>query len=358
MIKILFLLFSLSVFSQEQISVMTYNMSLKYGKENPRFPEIIKELKKLDSDILCLQEAYEPQKVIDRLEYPHSFYVESSQTYFSYGVCPIWELFKFDNPFICRIKNCSNFTGKELNDCLVEKCFSSMENLRKNNNECAQAFITRIQDNAVVDIFALINPFKSLPKFLDNGSTGLLMLSKFPIQNKESGDFSTISAIRNRGVLIADISGFRIICATTTGRGGGYVYMGTNDSWENENKIQIEKLKKWLTGKNDILLGNLNCSTEVPYTDIKESFSKNCESLEDMGLEEPIYKKPECTYCPYNNLVSDQEPGGLITDNLFIRKDSMIDVDVVMKNLNESESFLSDHFGVRVILKKNPREEE
>ena len=134
--------------------------------------------------------------------------------------------------------------------------------------------------------------------------------------------------------------------------------MGSYASWEEENKIHIEKLKKWLTGKDDILLGNLNCSKSVPYTDIGENFSKNCEDLEELGLEEPIYKKPECTYCPYNNLVHDQESGGLILDNLFINKNSLIDVDVVMKNLTDSDSFMSDHFGVRVILKKNPREEE
>lgn len=358
MIKLLLLFFSISLFSQDQISVITYNMALKYNQENPRFPEIIKELKNLNADILCLEEAYGPEKIIKELGYPFSYYETYSQKYFSKGVCPIWEIFKFNNPFFCRLKNCSDFIGKDLNNCLVEKCASSMESLKRSNNECASAFITRLQNNTIVDVFDLINPFKALPKFLDNGSTGLLLVSKYDLKNKAFADFSSLSSIRNRGALVADISGFRVICATTSGRGGGYVYMGLNDSWEMENKIHVEKLKKYLTGNNDILLGNLNCSKAVPYTDIRESFSKNCEGLEELGLEEPLYQKPECTYCPYNNLVSDQEPGGLIIDNLFIRQGSLIDVDVVMKNLTASDSFLSDHFGVRVILKKNPREEE
>ena len=358
MIKFLLLLFSLKLYSEDQLSVITYNMDLKPGEENSRLPEIIKNLKTLNGDLLCLQEVFEPEKVIKELNYLHSYYKEYSQSFFPKGVCPIWEIFKLSNPFFCRLKNCSDFVGKALNSCLIENCRNSMEDLKQRNNDCAQAFITQLSKHPIVDIFDLINPFNSIPKFLDNGSNGLLLLSKYELKNKELADFSLISSIRNRGALIADVSGFRVICATTTGRGGGYVYMGSYASWEEENKIHIEKLKKWLTGKDDILLGNLNCSKSVPYTDIGENFSKNCEDLEELALEEPIYMKPECTYCPYNNLVHDQESGGLILDNLFINKNSLIDVDVVMKNLTDSDSFMSDHFGVRVILKKNPREEE
>lgn len=358
MIKFLFILFSLNLYSQDQLSVITYNMSLRTTEDVLRLPDMIKELKILDADLICLQGAYDPQRIIKDLNYSYSYFKESSEIFFPRGVCPFWEVFKRNNPFYCRIKNCSDFVGDSLVSCLTEKCSDSLNTLKQNNNDCAQAFISQVSRHPIIDGLDLINPFKSLPRFLDKGSTGLLLLSKKQLKNKEAADFSLLSSVRNKGALIADIEGFRVICANTAGPLEGPLYMGSFSSWEEENKIHIEKLKKWLTGKDDILLGNLNCSKSVPYTDIRENFSKNCQGLEDLGLEEPIYRKPECTYCPYNNLVKTQDLGGLILDNLFIHQNTLIQVDVVMKNLTSSDSFLSDHFGVRVILKKNPREEE
>lgn len=358
MIKILFILFSLNLYSQEQLSVITYNMSLGNEENGTRVKEMVRELKVLDADVLCLQEVYDPDRIIKEFNFPYNYSKVFPESFFSGGVCPFWEALKPNNPFYCRLKNCSDFTGSNLILCLKEKCENSLNNLKQKNNECAQAFITQIFKHPIVDFFALMNPFNSLPRFPKKGSTGLLLLSKKQLKNKEVADFSQISSGINKGALIADIEGFRIICANTSGPLEGSLYMGSFSSREEENRVQIEKLKKWLVGRNDILLGNLNCSKAVPYTDIKENFSKNCEGLEDLGLEEPIYRKPECTYCPYNNLDEHQELGGLILDNLFISQESLIDIDVVMKNLTNSESFLSDHFGVRVIVKKNPREEE
>lgn len=358
MIKFLLILFSFNLYSQDQLSVITYNMSLRSQEDNVRIPEMIKELKVLDADVICLQGVYEPERIIKELNYSYSHFKDSPEIFFPRGVCPFWEVFKSNNPFYCRLKNCSDFVGESLISCLMEKCSNSLDALKQRNNDCASAFISQVSRHPIVDSFDLINPFKSLPRFLNKGSTGLLLLSKRSLKKKDSADFSLISSVSNKGALIADTEGFRIICADTASPLDGPLYMGSFSSREEENKIQAEKLKKWLTGKNDVLLGALNCSKSVTYTDIRDNFSKNCEGLEDLGLEEPIHRKPECTYCPYNNLVENQDLGGLILDNIFISKDTLIDVDVVMKNLNSSDSFLSDHFGVRVILKKNPREEE
>jgi len=328
-------------------------MSLKNGDES-RLPDMVRHLKNLDAEVLCLQDVYNPTKVIKELNYPYSHYIESPEIFFMKGVCPVWEIFRKANPFYCRLKNCSNFIGEELVSCLLEKCNESLNRLKQINNNCAQAFLSHVNGNTLNDIFDLINPFKAIPRFLEKGSTGLLLLSKIQLKNKDFSDFSNISTLRNRGALIADVEGFRIICANTTSPLDGPGYMGQFVSRVEENKIQIEKMKKWLTGKNDILMGNLNCSKPVPFTDIRENYSKNCEGLEDINLEEPIYSKPECTYCPYNNLVENKEMGGLILDNVFIPENSLIDVEVVMKNIMNNDSFMSDHFGIRVILKKNP----
>ncbi len=358
MIKFLLILFSINLYSQDQLSVITYNMSLSSQEDNLRLPDMIKELKSLDADLLCLQGVYEPEKIIKDLNYSYSYFKDSPEIFFTSGVCPFWEVFKSNNPFYCRLKNCSNFVDESLISCLMEKCGNSLNALKQRNNDCASAFISQVFRHPIIDSLDLINPFKSLPRFFNKGSTGLLLLSKKPLKKKDAADFSLISSQSNKGALVADIEGFRIICANTAGPLDGPLYMGSFSSREEENKIQIEKLKKWLTGKNDILLGGLNCSKSISYTDIRENFSKNCEGLESLGLEEPIYLKPECTYCPYNNLVKNQDLGGLILDNIFISQNTLIDVDVVLKNLTSSDSFLSDHFGVRVILKKNPREEE
>ncbi len=353
MIKMLLFLFSMNLFCQDQLSLITYNMSLKNGDES-RLPDMVRNLKNLDVEVLCLQGVYNIPKVIKELNYPYSHFIESSEIFFIKGVCPVWELFRKGNPFFCRLKNCSDFIGNDLVSCLLEKCNDSLNQIKQINNNCAQAFISHIHGSAISDIFDLINPFKALPRFLEGGSTGLLLLSKKQLRNKDFSDFSSISTVRNRGGLVADVEGFRIICANTSSPLDGLTYMGAFASREEENKVQIEKMKKWLTGKNDVLMGNLNCSKPIPYTDIKENYSKNCEGLDELNLEEPIYNKPECTYCPYNNLVEIKERGGLILDNVFISEDSLIDFDVVMKNITDNESFMSDHFGVRVILKKSP----
>jgi hypothetical protein len=143
------------------------------------------------------------------------------------------------------------------------------------------------------------------------------------------------------------------------------MYLGSSSSWKEENKLQFDKLLKWVdsTEISSILAGTLNCSKPVNYRGINRNFTENCD-LEAMGFEEPLYQAPECTYCPYNNLATQKNWGGLILDNLFVKKGTAKSGEVVLKDQIEIRtenndtlvSYLSDHFGVRVFLNKGIQE--
>jgi len=224
---LLFLLFSQTTFSEE-LTVATFNTSLRHKishKREIRFEELIKELKRLDSDIVCLQEIVhlkERKRIIKELgfRYHYQHYSGQKQAYYRWPVCSLGEIFDSEGPLYCRFKNCLKMRGDTLGQCLDDKCAISFERLRPKNPNCSQAQLSQQNVNIVMAFINLINPFRKVRRFSGPGRDGLLLLSKNELTNKEEVDYSEISTHRRRGAISAELEfngkPLKIFCAHLT----------------------------------------------------------------------------------------------------------------------------------------------
>ena len=370
----LIILFFVQTALSEELIVATFNTNFRHKKTHQReirFEEFIKGLKRLDADVLCLQEMVhkkERERVIKELGFRYNYLHFSTQTqeYYRWPVCSIKQLFDSEGPLACRFNNCLKMRGDTLGKCLDENCAISFERLRIENPNCSQAQLSQQNTNIVMALINLINPFKRVKRFSGPGRDGLLLLSKKQLTDKDEVDYLEISTYRRRGAISAEISfngkPLKIFCAhLTSNLDGIYPYPGVFDSWEEENWAQVEKVALNLNPeKPTIVMGGLGCSRRVDLRDIQDNFEGNCAPLFGKGLTEPFYNmNPECTFCPYNNLVTNKIAGGLILDNILTSGVEVKEMNLIFNNAIEINpnsddlelTYISDHFGLRAVIK-------
>ena len=370
----LVLIFARSAIS-EDLSISTFNTSFRHKtspKREIRFEEFLKELKRLDSDIVCLQEIVdvnERKQILKELgfRYRYHHYSSQGQAYYRWPVCSFKELFDKEGPLTCRYNHCLKMRGDTLGRCLDDHCLESFENLRLRNPKCSQAQLGQQNVNIVVAFLNLINPFKRVKRFSGPGRDGLLILSKNQLTSKSEVDYSEISTHRRRGAITAEVQfrgkPLKIVCAhLTSNLDGIYPYPGIFNSWKEENRAQVDKMvMKVSSDKPTVILGGLGCSRRIDLKDVQDNFEGNCAPLFGKGFYEPFYDmKPECTFCPYNNLVTEKLSGGLILDNILVGGVGVKEINLIFNNPIELNSgsdeleltYISDHFGLKAILKE------
>ncbi|RLA63184.1 MAG: hypothetical protein DRQ88_04550 [Epsilonproteobacteria bacterium] len=375
-IVFILLLLSQSALSEE-LKVATFNTGFRHKKtahRKTRFHELLRGLRKLDADLICLQEIVhkkERNKIIKELDFRYNYHHFSSQkqAYYRWPFCSFDDLFDTKGTLYCRYENCLKMRGDKLGKCLNNKCGDAFKALRQKNPKCSQAQLMQQDVSVVLAFLNLINPFKRIKRFSGTGRDGLLILSKKKLIAKEEVDYSEISTHRRRGAISAEIEfngkPLKIFCAhLTSNLDGIYPYPGFFDSWRSENLAQVEKMVIRVdTKRPTLVMGGLGCSRRVSLRDIHDNFEGNCAPLFGKGFIEPFYKmNPKCTYCPYNNLVSNKFSGGLILDNILVNGVSVKEMKLIFNNeikmnhdLEELEfTYISDHFGVQATLKEMP----
>jgi endonuclease/exonuclease/phosphatase family metal-dependent hydrolase len=374
-ISLIILLLIQSAFSEELI-VATFNTGLRKKdthQRDIRYREFLRELRRSDAEIICLQELVhkkEREKVLKELGFRYKYHHFSSQTqaYYRWPVCSLKEIFDIEGPLACRYKNCLKMRGDTMGKCLDDKCAISFERLRLKNPNCSQAQLSQQNTNIIMAFVNLLNPFKKVKRFSGPGKDGLLLLSKRQLLNKDEVNYQEISTHRRRGAISAEVvfneKPLKIICAhLTSNLDGIYPYPGVFNSWEEENRAQVEKVVLNLDpDKKTLIMGGLGCSRSVKLRDVQDNFEGNCAPLFGKGLTEPFYNmNPECTFCPYNNLVTNKIAGGLILDNILTSGVEVKEMNLIFNNaidINPGSddlelTYISDHFGLRAILKGN-----
>ena len=135
----------------EELTVATFNTNFRKKNTHQRdfrFKEFIRELKRPDADVVCLQEMVhkkEREKVIKKLGFRYSYHHFSTQeqSYYRWPVCSLKEIFDNEGPLACRYKNCLKMRGDTLGKCLDDKCAISFERLRLKNPNCSQAQLSQ-----------------------------------------------------------------------------------------------------------------------------------------------------------------------------------------------------------------------
>ncbi|RAP31865.1 hypothetical protein DID76_02015 [Candidatus Marinamargulisbacteria bacterium SCGC AG-414-C22] len=339
------------------VTVETFNTGLYYGQVDyatDRKQPIINRLKESDSDIICLQEVWDENdqhEIIHALQKTHP-YVIPAQPHQRYQntkpACYLWDLFGKNKLFSCIQTKCDGKSGSELSGCVSSECQFAIDNLALAKPHCANAIFAQSGKDLIPSIWTVLSPFTYANRFVWNGSSGLLMLSKLPFHQTESISFADNSTITHRETLVGSVNinetDVSIYCTHLTASLANIPYTGTADSWKHENRIQLDHLLTTIKQHNkpSILMGDFNC-------DLSDNTS-HCKQIRDYGFT-PV--ATDCTYCSTNPLTDttiDETIDYIFVNGLHILKHFRIYDSPIITTQNQSIPY-SDHYGVKAILK-------
>ena len=252
---LLILLFSLGINATE-LKLSTFNTGLAYGfvaHAKERLPQIIKALQQSDSDLLCLQEVWKKRdrkKIARALKsiYPFSFDQKGDQLRAAKApVCKIKELFGEGKFLSCMLKNCMDGDSDQQTVCSRTTCGVALENLKQSNRECAGVLMAQVGKSTLVSMYTLFEPFARPGMFAYKGENGVLLLSKYPLKNRQVIDWKKSSTLNHRVALTAmvekDGKQVKVACMHLTANLDRLIpYTGIFQDWEEENSHQVEEL--------------------------------------------------------------------------------------------------------------------
>ena len=279
-----------------------------------------------DSDVICLQEVWlddQVETLTNALEatYPNIYAVPAEQIFSGTAACT--------NEDIDEFAQCVNNQCPGLVACASAQCGDPLFQLPP---VCLDAVlgsvgIPNISVEAVVD--AVTQP---AGKFAFGGSLGLILASKYPLQNREFQDFIDDSTSNHRGALYAQITlndqAHVVGCTHPTANLAGtidYPTSGKHGSWEGENRFMQEQMIAFANNKagdNPILFaGDFNCSIANASNGVDAEFPQSCELWLKDGFSDPAAEQLPCTYCSEENLIlqASGSSGNLFLDHIFIK---------------------------------------
>jgi len=325
-----------------------------------------------EADAICLQEVWLPEHVeairtAAKDWFPYSYSVPPEQKYTDEAACTEMEI----SPLVSCIENrCPSMTVVDAL-CVLANCSVELNNLQVQNPVCAGAVISQVGHPLDEAIAAATKP---AALFAFDGSNGLLLLSRYPLQDTQFIDFVDKSTTNHRVALFAtiEIDGKHHIlgCTHLTANLKDVPYTGSFSSWEEENYSQAADIisfhkKTYSYGTFNphliYLAGDFNCSMANNATGVIGDFEDSCQQFRDAGYFSPGMDKLGCSFCEDNllNMSKGEGEGNLLLDHVFIKypldTDLPTQVETVFNNVIEVETSegkqdanLSDHFGVRV----------
>jgi endonuclease/exonuclease/phosphatase family metal-dependent hydrolase len=360
--KIVFFFALVATLSIQAESYISYNLGLAhkfvhFAKE--RRPYLIEALKNEKADYLCLQEVWEDsdRKAIKKAlkdVYPHSFYTETKQTRTPEAPsCRRKELFGEEKFVTCMNEKCQGKEGDQHTDCVLSLCQKPLKDLRDSNPMCAQALMAQVGKSPLMAIATIMNPIVPAGIYVYEGSDGLMILARKPLENVEVIDLSSLSTLNRRRAIKATVGGVNIACThLAADLEKEAPYTGKFSSWKEEHREQSKELIKQAELKKvSLLMGDFNCSFGAPNLGILAEVEDNCELFKQAGYADPIAEiSPECTFCQGNNL-NDDETRNVLIDHIFSKGVDTKNTEVLFKekvfmDKIQQESNLSDHYGV------------
>lgn len=365
-------------FNSYSLSFTTYNAGLAHTfvplAEHRRDP-IISELKKSDTDVLCLQEVWneEDRDLIAaslKEKYPYSFYKKITQNYSKNApTCGLSDLFGEGKFISCLRSDCDGKEGDAFTKCLITRCGGTLEQLKKDNRDCAQGLLAQVGKSTLRALLTVFNPFSSAGVFAFEGSDGIMLLSKKPLKNKNYFEFKPLSTTNRRAVLMAIIEDkdqkIQLGCTHLTANLGGVApYTGPYKTWAEENYSQVKLLISKMTEPKQVIMGDFNCALDFPKMKLAGDFQKNCKIFKETGYTDLFEEtKPLCTFCKDNTLLKKhaksklKEINGILIDHIYTKglKPTTVkrvyDRKTIIKvDGKKQESHLSDHYGIELSL--------
>tara|TARA_B100001093_G_scaffold516839_2_gene596652 strand:- start:902 stop:1555 length:654 start_codon:yes stop_codon:yes gene_type:complete len=193
-------------------------------------------------------------------------------------------------------------------------------------------------------------------QYIYDGHNGLLLLSKRPIENTLTTNFSSFFIARS--VLYGEVSGLGIACTHLTASLREPVYNGNYASYGDENAAQITDLLNFTDmqrgSKPAIIAGDFNTGPAVGET-IAASLPENYSKFEEAGWTNvnTASRQPMCTLCSENGLRSETSTPRMIDHIVvkgarFSQVERLFDqpIDIEKPDGTQLNVSLSDHFGL------------
>lgn len=392
MSKIIFPLFAsiflnLAFAQKNPISFVTYNLGLA---ENyiPMIPERLEKIPQalvaLDADVLCLQEVWDrphQELLMEKLKESHPYSMRSfpTQKYTEdTGICRPWDLIGGKDKFLtCMVKNCSGLEGDARTDCLLGKCGAALTTLKNERRECAEALFAQVGKSTLAALWEVFNPFRRAGLMAYEGSDGLMIFSRYPLENTQVVSFADVSTITRRGALIAftTIKGKKVQVGCThlaADLSSSVPYAGKNRSFQEESREQARRLLKFFphspTPLLQVLMGDFNCGFGSVSPSLKEESAATCQELNsaqftNLFWQEQRATSPHCSFCisslsgHANSLNRNLKEKDSLIDHILYRDNAPALGEVVEPEIrfvldqpqvlsNGQTSHLSDHYGL------------
>ncbi len=357
--------------SAETFKASAYNLGLAQGfvaYAEERLKPLQQELKNGDADLYCLSEVW-AKKDRDFLvtslkkDFPFAHFEEIEQTFSrNRPSCKITDLFGKGKFASCVLKECKDLDDSEFTQCVTKSCGPALRALQGDKRQCAQALMAQVGNSTVRSLIRVLNPLKRAGLFAYGGGNGLLLLSKKPMTEKGLVDLTAISTLNRRGALKAVVAEKQVYCAHLSANLDETApYTGVFENWEEENFQQTKRLldEAEKSTKPTLMMGDFNCSFDLPSEGIQGDFEKSCLLFRERGFDQfYLDQSPQCTFCSSNSLIAENpnEGGDFLIDHIFTRgvSDSVIKRvfdqkrTIKLNNGQPKETHLSDHYGLMI----------
>ncbi|MSP92506.1 MAG: hypothetical protein EXR79_12020 [Myxococcales bacterium] len=322
---------------------------------------VLDAIKQADSEVLCLQEVWLDDDVTRVVEaakpkYPHAHFVKTVDS--TVGGPPACNVTEVAPLKACAEKNCQG--AGSLADCALTNCGAQYLATAAKCQDCLGANISL---NNIGAIFQACAEGSGSLSF--GGRNGVLLLSRSALAEKDVLKFD--SFLLQRVVLYAKTkvgSGAAHVFCTHLQAGLGSVkYNGKAGGWKEEQAAEIDAtiafVKQKSAGQRALLLGDLNCGPELKGAGIDGEFPDNFMKFTTAGFRSRWLEQasPTCTWCDGNELAG-KTTSRIIDHALLLgwsggvggsagarAYDARVQIDLPS---GPTQSYVSDHFGVRV----------
>ncbi len=370
LIKLIVILFLTNTFSYSA-TFTTFNTGLaknyiSYYKE--RLPAVIKAISNDNSDVICLQEVWfkeDRDKFVEELSsrFPYIHYEEAEPKYTSRT--PSCNISDLRSMYSCKSEYCREFKDNaESVSCFFNKCMSVINKIMPKSPNCIKALFSGIALPIPLNLIRVVVPGIRKNLFAYEGSDGLMLLSKYPLNSISKIDLGSLSTLTRRNAIVATVNisdkDYNVVCTHLTPNHLIIPYIGDNfKSWEEENYAQV----KWLIDnindnvRHKILMGDFNCSLSNKDHDVSSIMADSCNYILNSGyFDEYFNKVGRCTYCA-NNPINNDSTINSVRDHIYTKGVSVVNYKRTFDNSvvnisSESKKFpLSDHYGVSITVK-------
>ncbi len=332
----------------EATRVVTFNAGLAAGAvpyATERVPLIVDALKKLDAELLCLQEVWtdaDATALVDGLkaQYPFSFREKTEDTSTPTVRCA--DLTAVLALSTCRDQKCTP-SGIGASACVAGPCKTEYDAL---TNACKLC----LAGNTGNPLPCAIGGAKD---FVYDGRNGLLLLSKVALKDAKYTPFETI--LIKRGVITAGVGSLQVQCTHLPADLGAVPYpQGKYTSWTTEHAGATDALVKTAASGCNLLLGDLN--TGAAEGTLVGELPDNFKAFAAAGYSES-WASPACTWCKDNPLTGSADDRRI--DHILLKGCSktasytrVLDGEVSLERGGKTvKTRLSDHYGLRAELK-------